>query len=313
MADYYPGPDVVDLVGISAYNWGSSQPGLFWTTVEQTLRGPLDEARGFAAEKPFLIAQTATSPYGGDKDAWIREMFTYLAHDPNAVGFLYFNIEKEHDWAVYKGSILNQGWKDGMALETTVYQWPLTDWFDSGPLVVDTYLLPFEGTFSDDDDSPFVAEIEWLAAAGITTGCEFTRFCPHDPVTRGEMASFLYRALDLPAGSPDFFNDDAGSPHEEAINAVRVANISNGCGVASFCSQDPTTRAQMAAFLVRALVYPSSSVDFFTDDNGSIHEADINSLRQSGVTTGCAATTYCPEALITREQMAAFLFRSLGG
>ena len=47
-----------------------------------------------------------------------------------------------------------------------------------------------------------------------------------------------------------------------------------------------------------------------TDDNGSIHQADINSLRQSGITTGCTATSYCPEATIIREQMAAFLFRS---
>ena len=312
VADYYPGADVVDLVGMSAYNWGSNQPGLVWTSVEQTMGGALQEARGFAPEKPFLIAQTASSPFGGDKDSWIREMFTYLAEDPNVVGFIYFNIEKEHDWAIYKGSTINQGWKDGMALESTVYEWPLRDWFETGPLVVDTYLLPFEGTFSDDDDSPFTVEIEWLAHAGITTGCGLDRFCPNDPVTREEMASFLYRALALPAGAPDFFNDDAGSPHEEAINAVRVAGITVGCGTTSFCPRAATSRAQMASFLVRALAYPGSSVDFFTDDNTSIYQADINSLGQSGVTTGCTPTTFCPDATITREQMAAFLFRSLG-
>ena len=312
MADYYPGADVVDLVGISAYNWGSNQPGLSWTTVEQTMGGALDEARGFAPEKPFLIAQTASSPFGGDKDAWIREMFTYLAEDRNAVGFIYFNIEKEHDWAIYKSSTVNPGWKDGMALETTAYHWPLTDWFDTGSLIVDTYLIPFEGKFSDDDTSLFVNEIEWLAQAGITTGCGPERFCPEDPVTRGEMASFLYRALALPAGGPDFFSDDAGSPREEAINAVRAAKITLGCGTASFCPHAATTRAQMASFLVRALDYPTTAVDFFTDDDGSIHQADINSLRESGVTTGCTTTTYCPGTIITREQMAAFLFRAFG-
>jgi hypothetical protein len=312
MASYYPGPDVVDLVGMSAYNWGSNQPGLVWTTVEQTMGGALDEARGFAPEKPFLIAQTASSPFGGDKDAWIREMFRFLAEDRNAVGFIYFNIEKEHDWAIYKGSTLNQGWKDGMALETTVYQWPLSDWFDSGALTVDTYLLPFEGTFSDDDASLFVNEIEWLAQTGITTGCGPERFCPTSPVSRGEMASFLYRALALPLGAADFFDDDAGSPHEEAINAVRAASITNGCSATNFCPHGSTTRAQMASFLVRAIGYPPALSDFFTDDNASIHQANINSLRQSGVTSGCTATTYCPEATVSREQMAAFLYRALG-
>jgi hypothetical protein len=49
--------------------------------------------------------------------------------------------------------------------------------------------------FVDDEDSGFEAEIEALAAAGITAGCAPDRFCPSDPVTRGQMAAFLHRAL----------------------------------------------------------------------------------------------------------------------
>ncbi|MCY4664284.1 MAG: S-layer homology domain-containing protein, partial [Acidimicrobiaceae bacterium] len=43
------------------------------------------------------------------------------------------------------------------------------------------------------------ADIEALAAAGITAGCgtEPLRYCPDSPVTRGQMATFLVRALDL--------------------------------------------------------------------------------------------------------------------
>jgi hypothetical protein len=179
MADYYPGADVADLVGISAYNWGTSESGTQWTTVEETMSGALDEARGFAPEKPFLISQTASSSFGGDKDAWIREMFSYLAADPNAVGFIYFNIHKEQDWSINRGRTeVNLGWLDGMALDTTVYQWPLVDWANDGPLTVDTHQIVFAGRFSDEDHSPFVAEIEWLAGVGITQGCDLERFCP---------------------------------------------------------------------------------------------------------------------------------------
>ena len=52
--------------------------------------------------------------------------------------------------------------------------------------------------FVDDDTSIFEADIEKLAAAGITKGCnppENTRFCPEDRVTRGQMAAFLNRAV----------------------------------------------------------------------------------------------------------------------
>ena len=55
--------------------------------------------------------------------------------------------------------------------------------------------------FIDDDWSVFESDIEALAAAGITRGCnppDNDRFCPNDPVTRGQMAAFLHRALTLP-------------------------------------------------------------------------------------------------------------------
>ena len=54
--------------------------------------------------------------------------------------------------------------------------------------------------FTDDNDSIFEPDIEKLAAAGITAGCNpptNNRFCPDDRVTRGQMAAFLVRALDL--------------------------------------------------------------------------------------------------------------------
>ncbi len=54
-------------------------------------------------------------------------------------------------------------------------------------------------TFVDDDASIFQADIERLAAAGITKGCNpptNDRFCPDSNVTRGQMAAFLHRALE---------------------------------------------------------------------------------------------------------------------
>ncbi len=68
----------------------------------------------------------------------------------------------------------------------------------------------------------------------------------------------------------------------------------------------------MASFLARALDLATSSTDFFTDDDGNRHQADINRLAASGVTGGCGAGPFCPSANITREQMAAFLHRALG-
>jgi subtilisin family serine protease len=167
--------------------------------------------------------------------------------------------------------------------------------------------------FQDIGASPFGSEIDWLAAEGITNGCSAERFCPKDSVTREQMASFLARALELPSAGADYFTDDEASVHEADINRAAAAGVTEGCGGARYCPKDSVTREQMASFLARALNLPGTSTDFFTDDELSPHEPDINRLAAAGITNGCGGTSYCPSAPVTREQMAAFLYRAFSG
>jgi hypothetical protein len=73
----------------------------------------------------------------------------------------------------------------------------------------------------------------------------------------------------------------------------------------------------MAAFLVRAFGYADvGEGNWFTDDDGSVFQADIDKLRVAGVTLGCNPpdnTLFCPEDPVRRDQMASFLTRALGG
>ena len=165
--------------------------------------------------------------------------------------------------------------------------------------------------FSDVTNSPFLDDINWLYYAGITTGCGSGLYCPLPNVSRAQMASFLVRALDLPPTATDYFPDDTGSIHEADINALRAAGITTGCGGGLYCPLADVSRAQMASFLVRALDLPPTATDYFSDDSGSIHEADINAFRAAGITSGCGPGLYCPSVTVTREQMAAFLHRAL--
>lgn len=165
--------------------------------------------------------------------------------------------------------------------------------------------------FADSAGSPFYGDIVWLAEQGISGGCGPDAFCPLDPVTRGQMASFLSRALDLPPATSDHFTDDGASIHQDDINRVAEAGIASGCGGGRFCPDRSVTREEMASFLVNAFELPPTGTDPFTDDEGSIHENMINALAASGITSGCAAALYCPRDEVTREQMAAFLHRAL--
>jgi hypothetical protein len=168
----------------------------------------------------------------------------------------------------------------------------------------------YRGAFTDIWESPFRDNIVWLAGSGITAGCTMGKYCPRETVTREQMASFLVRALKLPHTSTDFFTDDNGSPHQGDINRLAASGITGGCAPGRFCPRDTVTREQMASFLVRGLKLPWTGTDYFTDDNGSPHEGDINRLAASGITGGCAPGRFCPGSVITREQMAAFLHRA---
>lgn len=74
---------------------------------------------------------------------------------------------------------------------------------------------------------------------------------------------------------------------------------------------DVVTREQMASFLRRAFGVAASATDAFTDDETSIHEADINAVAAAGIATGCGGSRYCPLGTVTRGQMAGFLERIL--
>ena len=165
-----------------------------------------------------------------------------------------------------------------------------TEWYpDGGGWPAMVYVEPLttnpSGLFVDDDDSIFEQDIEWLAQADITKGCnpsENDRFCPNDNVTRGQMAAFLTRALSLADQLHNLFGDDDGSIFETDIEKLAAAGITKGCNPPlndRFCPNGNVTHGQMAAFLVRALDYSDAGTgDLFTDDDGSTFETDIEKL-----------------------------------
>lgn len=109
-------------------------------------------------------------------------------------------------------------------------------------------------------------------------------------------------------------------PHRFAADIAWLADgeITKGCNPplnTRFCPDGYVTRAEMAAFLVRALGLGDRLVDPFVDDDGSVFEADIERLAAAGITKGCnppSNSWFCPDGYVTRGQMAAFLHRALG-
>jgi hypothetical protein len=105
------------------------------------------------------------------------------------------------------------------------------------------------------------------------------------------------------------------------IEAIYNAGITGGCGTAPliYCPANPVTRAQMAVFLLRGIhgnsyAPPPATGGLFGDvPSGYWAAAWVEQLAAEGITGGCGAGNFCPDAIVTRDQMAVFLLRARHG
>ena len=127
--------------------------------------------------------------------------------------------------------------------------------------------------------------------------------------------------LDLFNEKCSFVDVPPGSNHDESICAIYYAGITTGCSQnpLGFCPQDPVTRAQMAAFIIRALEgEPTTDCD---PNNPPFPDVDpnlpvckyIKRLSELEITTGYSDGTYRPYNTVTRAQMATFIVRAKEG
>ena len=159
--------------------------------------------------------------------------------------------------------------------------------------------------------------ILWLADTGITHGCDARRFCPVDVVNRGQLATFLAAALDLPAPDrTDYFTDvTSAHTHAPGIAKLAEADIAKGALDGTFGPNQPITREQMATLLAAArgeVLTASTSLPFADVNPASPHAAAISALYHAGIVFGDVDGAFQPARPVTRGEMAAFLQRSFG-
>ncbi len=168
--------------------------------------------------------------------------------------------------------------------------------------------------------------IQTLYSAGITSGCatDPPLFCPGAPVTRNQMAKFLLKSKEgryyTPPPAIGIFNDvPINDPFAPWIEELAARAITAGCSADPplFCPNAPLTRNQMAKFLLRTLegplYQPPAAVGVFDDvpvDNP--FAPWIEDLAARGITAGCSANPplFCPDATVSRAQMAVFLVKT---
>ena len=114
-------------------------------------------------------------------------------------------------------------------------------------------------------DNPFVdvssnmyyyKAVLWAVEQGITTGVSKTEFEPDATCTRGQVATFLWRACGKPApesNSNPFSDVDSNMYYYQPILWAVEQGVTNGTGGGKFSPEESCTRGQIVTFLYRAL------------------------------------------------------------
>jgi len=154
-----------------------------------------------------------------------------------------------------------------------------------------------------------------LVAEDVVQGCDDGLFCTTDVLTRGQVATMLDRALDLPPAmgiESGRFSDTEGNVHAAAIDAVAAVGLSTGCGEGRYCPDDPITRAQLATMFQNGFALPDApdDVTYFADADG-VHGPAVAAVAEAGISSGCDLLNFCGRDDLQRIHAAVFFARAL--
>jgi len=116
----------------------------------------------------------------------------------------------------------------------------------------------------------------------------------------------------------DFLDVPGGHQFYNFVTTLVSNAITVGVGSGLYGVDQGTKRQQMAVFLLKAknglcYVPPACAGDFTDVPCPSLFADWIEALADEGITTGCGGTSFCPNNLVTRRQMAVFLLKSKHG
>lgn len=171
--------------------------------------------------------------------------------------------------------------------------------------------------FADVDAGAWYAEeADWCRDNGIMNGTGATTFSPDRTMTRGMLATVLYRAAGSPevSGAPAFSDVPASSAYADGVAWAAARGVVTGYGDGRFGLNDPVTRQQIAAILWR---YDGSET---VEDDADFTDASaisgyavqaVNWAAANGIIAGRSDGSFDPAGYATRAQVAVILYRYL--
>lgn len=184
-------------------------------------------------------------------------------------------------------------------------------------------VLEASRTFTDIAGHWAKTNIEIMAARQVVRGMTPENFAPDDTVTRGQFTAMLVRTLGLPEepAASKFVDVPGDYWCAGAVGTAVKMGLVAGYSIGTFGPDDPITREQMAAMLVRAMRFSSSKqLNESVFEPGEFLDGSVISpwardsvamVVREGMMKGRSAGTFDPKDLTTRAEAATVLVRLL--
>ncbi|TBL78145.1 S-layer homology domain-containing protein [Paenibacillus thalictri] len=183
-------------------------------------------------------------------------------------------------------------------------------------------VLEYDKQYSDVPAGHWAAQaVRTMSAQHIVNGVNETEFAPSAQITRAEFATLLVRGLGLTSSQKSSFADvQPADWYAASIAAAAEAGIVNGRDDNRFAPNEPVSREEMAALLVRAAQYKGAKLQQAAALQGGFADqaqisgwakTAVDTAAKSGLLQGKDAAKFEPHTPATRAESAQAIYNLL--
>ena len=173
--------------------------------------------------------------------------------------------------------------------------------------------------FEDVEESDYFYDaVRWAVEHGITEGTSDTTFAPKDYCSRGQVITFLWKAMGSPepqSSSHPFTDIPEDAYYTKAVLWAAEQNIASGTSESTFSPNAPCARAQVMTFLWKLKGQPAatSSAGSFPDvTTADYFYAPVMWAAKEKITTGLIDSRFGAMDQCNRAQVVTLLWHALG-
>jgi endoglucanase len=303
---YWPGDAYVDIIGLDGYNYGTTRSWSNWRSFENIFSAAYREVTALSANKPIVVAETASTEIGGDKAEWIRSLFaTVLGKFERIIAVIWFNENKELDWRIESSSESLEAFKSSVRdIGNTQFG------SSSSEQKIEV------GSNQSKNESDYQTAIDFLRRQNIISGYGDGSIRPNRATTRAELAKIITLSLRLQSKSSNsVYYKDMSTKHWAFpyIKAVTAAGIFNGLPGGFFKPDREITRAELAKVITIAFKISQQNTDVNFRDVSRQHWASrfISSAVAVKLVNGFPDGTFRPDLPSSRGETFDIVYRAL--